>query len=144
MLQSASCSVLSQWRTTPAGKQGGFGPDGGIIGSISETIQKLAGSKSNVDTFRAGDGLAGRLLTNVYFANSICMFLFGLADFSIGGCEGQAIRGPAEKVDLTTNALPEAILYDVTDGSIELVYSCEYIPYVANVPGAPDTEWSQL
>ena len=51
---------------------------------------------------------------------------------------------PAQKVDTRTNALPEAIAYDIDDGSIELVYSCEYIPYVVNVPGAPDTEWHQL
>ena len=62
----------------------------------------------------------------------------------IGNCEGQDVRKPGEKVSTITNALPEAIVYDIDDGSIELVYSCEYIPYVVNVPGAPDTEWAQL
>ena len=80
----------------------------------------------------------------MHFINSVCILWMGFPESVVGGCEGQAIRQPGEKVDTSTNALPEAIVYDIDDGSIELVYSCEYIPFVVNVPGAPDTEWYQL
>ena len=81
-------------------------------------------------------------MTEQYFANTFCLFYMG--DAVLGGCTAQELRKPAQRPDTTTKALPEAILYDFEDGSIELVYSCEYIPYVANVPGAPDTEWSKI